>query len=370
VERSLKHFLAGQQIGTLDSVGEFTLCSAQAMEKMARHQLASPGLWLVKVAQAAVSLRASEVSYDFERSRAVIRFFGTPPIDGQELGRSLLSGELPGEAWKHHLVVGLRAFMAQEPKRLAWLDSSNRLTVVGAAKSPRAEGSKEDRGATLVIMAELQPPSGLFKWVSQSSFDPTAISRHCQLCHVPIRVNGSCVSRQFPPRREVLKGLDQESIALVLECFGNKLPLVVASFGNADPALSTVPKLRLEPHKVGALAVLSSLPYFVSPVSQCYWVKDGALLEPRPIEFRFQSRTRARYSLSLYLDGSDVRVDASHFSAPQVDVDWLFLQATLRKLVSKMDLARRPNKQMGWTAQERAVEDRRALIEAIEWMRF
>jgi hypothetical protein len=372
VEKSLKRFLASQRTGTLDSVGQFTLSPAEALEKIGRYQLSSRGLWLVKVAQAGVNLGATEITYTFERESAQIRFYGSAPVDGQELGRALLSGELPAETWKLHLVTGLRALMAQNPRHLSWLDSAKRTTTIGddgVCKRVSAQTASQDQGASLVIRAQLPPPGGLLRCLAPPTFDHALLARLCQLCHVPIRVNGACVSRRLPPRRSRFSR-DSETIVMVLNGFGNNLPLVVTNIDDIVVPLSTLPNPRLEPYKVGVLAVLFRSAFVASPKSHCYWIKDGALLEPRPFRFDFQSRTRARYGLNLYFDGSQAIVDASQFSLATPDINWLALQSHLRKLVSQMNLAIRPHRQVGWTPQDRAQEDRRALLDAIDWMRF
>lgn len=362
--RSLNHFLYGQRIGELDSQGEFTLNSAEALRKLAHHQLAAPTQGLIKLVQAGVCLGASEVALSVMGRSAVIRFFETAPVDGRDVGRSLMAGELPEEPWKLHLVIGLRALIGLEPVELSWLDSDDRWINAGEG-SP----SVERLSASFLIHIQLQPLTGLSRWLSRDPFQLSQLSYHCQLCHIPIRVNGTCVSRQFPPRPAGKLTLGGQRIALALEGLGTtSIPLVLTDYRGVDRGLSYLPEPRLEPHKIGALAILTE-GAIMGEGSYCCFVKDGVLLHPRPLDFRFQSPTHTRIHLRLYLDGHNVKVDLSQFQPLELSVDFLPIQAQLRRLVMKMDLSTRAHR-FGWEPKERAREDQRALLEAVDWLKF
>ncbi len=363
--RSLNHFLYGQRIGEFDSQGEFTLNSTEALRKLAHHQLVAPTQGLIKLVQAGVCLGASEISLSVTKHSAVIRFFETATVDGRDVGRSLMSGELPDESWKLHLVIGLRALISLEPLELSWLDSDGRWTNVGEGGS-----SVERLSASFLIHIQLQPLKGVSRWLARDPFQLSQLNYHCQLCHIPIRVNGTCVSRRFPPRPGGRFTLGVQPIALALEGSGTtSIPLVLTDYQGFDRGLSNLPEPRLEPHRIGALAVLTE-GRLVGGGSYCYFVKDGVLLHPRPLDFRFQSETFSRFHLCLYLDGQNVNVDLSQFHPLETAVDFLPLQAQLRRLVRRMDLSSRPHRQPGWNPKDRATEDQRALIEAIDWLKF
>lgn len=363
--RSLNHFLYGQRIGELDSQGEFTLNSAEALRKLAHHQLANPTQGLIKLMQAGVRLGASEIGVSVTGRSAVIRFYETASIDGRDVGRSLMAGELPEESWKLHLIIGLRALISLEPVELSWLDSDGRWTSIGEGRS-----SVERLSASFLIHMKLQPLQGISRWLARDPFQLSQLSYHCQLCHIPIRVNGTCISRQFPPQPGGRFTLGGQPIALALESSGTTpLPLALSDYRGLDRGLSHLPEPRLEPHRIGSLAVLTE-GRLIGGGSYCYFVKDGVLLHPRPLDFRFQSKTFSRFHLCLYLDGQNVKVALSQFHPLETDLDFLPLQVQLRRLVMKMDLSSRLHRQPGWNPRDRAVEDQRALIEAIDWLKF
>lgn len=365
--RALHHYLHNQSQGQHDSQGEFTLNSQEALRKLSRYQMLGPGLGLTKLVQAGVRLGAAEIRMSFQAQSAILRFYESSPVDGGELGSSLMAGELPDESWKRHLVSGLRALINLDPQQLSWVDSRGRQTDLGVSDEYQRI---DPLSSTFTVYVRLPQPQGLARWIARSPFELSLMAYHCQMCHIPIRVNEECISRRFPPRHQARQVFAGKPIVLALDTAdGRFLPLTITDLGRLDQRLSCLPPPRLEPHRVGALAILSE-GVFPGGDSYCYWLQDGALLHPRRLDFRFQSKTFSRFHLSLYLDGRDVKVDLSEFKPVAADVDFIPIQTQLRRLVQKLDLTSRPHRQPGWQPKARAAEDQRALLESVDWLRF
>lgn len=310
----LRSFLDGHGAGQQDSRGEFTLDPRKALSSLGRFQLADPGLWVVKVAQAGVSLGASRIDCRLSYSGATLRFFDTPEVDAHEVARLFLSGELPGDGWKRHLLVGLRAFLGQSSARLSWRDGNGRTVSLheGGLEVGQEAVSRKDRGASLVVVGQLSIiPRTLFRFnhgLRQTAAEHRALSDRLQLCHIPVILDGRTISRQFPPHApQGLHQADYVYIALPAEGGdGFSLGYDKRNYSLMNLPASSIPgkgKLSL----LKALVVLNETGY-----SHCYWVKDGALLNCRELFFT--------YSIDLYLDGRSQDVDLSEFAPldPQV----------------------------------------------------
>ncbi len=368
---SLHDFLRWQHSGgEYDSEGEFTLDSRQAIAKMGLYQLDAPGLWLVKFVQAGVALGVTDIEITTTENFALLKFFGGSPVDGREIGRAVMSGELPSESWKLHLVVGLRALMACHPPQLCFVDSSGRTTNIGAAVDTAAPVSAGP-GTGFAFYVELPPAQGIRRWLSRDPFVLTQVRSLCQLCHLPIRLNGETISRRFPPDQARQSGrLSKPRAVIALKPQGSTtLPVALSGWGELEPQLCLVPKPRLEPYRLGGLAILRE-GLVTRSSSWCYWVKDGAILRPRQLDFQAQTRTFSRFSLDLYLDGSEVGVDLSGFQTTPTAVDFLSLGAQLRKEFQTLDFTLLGRVQPGWTVKEQAAENRRSVLEALTWLKF
>lgn len=330
---SIAEFLADQAGGLKDSSGEFTLNSAKALEKLGRHQLADPALWAVKLAQSGVALEASRLAFKLDYSRTTVTFFGTPELDASELARMLLSGELPAEGWKRHLVVGLRAFYGQNPLRLSWSDSGGRRVVWEGEQVEVVPCASLAEGATLVVVAELHPfPRSIFRLnyaLRQTMAEHQALSDRLQLCHIPITLDGRLISQQFPPypRPAVSKftqaALRRRHVALTLAQGHLPLAMPEVSSSKMDLRASSVPAPRLNPPlRVGAVMVLRP----PVPESRCFFVKDGALLDPVMLDFY-----NTHWKLDLYLDADDLGTDLSEFKPLHPQVDFRAIKAELTR---------------------------------------
>lgn len=364
----------------MDSVGEFTVNPARALEQMGRFQLTDPGLWVVKLVQAAVALGASRIEFNLDYRRTTVRFYDTPPVDGADLARSMLSGELPSEPWKRHLVVGLRAFHGQSPRSLSWTDSSGTRVMIEGTELEVSEPGQAGTPETLKVVAELTlVPHRLDRLpmlFQQTLAEHVALSQRCSLCHLPILVDGRLVSRQFPPRPPGGgRGL-YPPVLLALRGAGPEMPIMVQTPSIPLSTISSFPEPSSEVQTLAALALfyvpvvmLSEVGTPLGPVSYCYPVKDGALLNSRRVRFPFISKTTAlRYVLHLFLNATDSEVDLSEFEPLRLELEGV--KRALRETVEGIDFAADAVplvRVLHQQSQEQvAAEHKRAMLEAIE----
>ncbi|MEW6279485.1 MAG: hypothetical protein AB1758_12720 [Candidatus Eremiobacterota bacterium] len=109
-----------QREGELDSSGDFTLDFQKARLKLGRHQLVSPGHYLLKFVQACVAGGATRVHV---RTRGhQVELQSNPEFPLQELPRLsaylLYSNSLTEPRSLRHLAVGLNSAIGLEPRRL------------------------------------------------------------------------------------------------------------------------------------------------------------------------------------------------------------------------------------------------------------
>ncbi len=84
---NLEKFLSQQkEAGSLDSSGQITLDPSRALEKLVQHQLPNPGLWILKLLQAAATAQALSVTDETRALTHQAWAFPTPiTFDGLRL---------------------------------------------------------------------------------------------------------------------------------------------------------------------------------------------------------------------------------------------------------------------------------------------
>ena len=88
-----------------DSSGSFSLDEARSLDKLARHQSERPGLWLVKLVQAATALGAEEISVQQLLGQTRVRFQPGRPLPWEDWQQARASQD-PG---LRHLQIALQA---------------------------------------------------------------------------------------------------------------------------------------------------------------------------------------------------------------------------------------------------------------------
>ncbi len=344
--RELADFLSQQRAGKRDSIGQFTIDGGRALEKLGRSQLRSPELWAVKIVQAGVSLGCSAISVKLDYSRMTIALVGGQPVDGREIAKLLVEGQLPHERWKRHLVVGLRAFYGQRPLRLSWSDGKSRRIVLEGDKLREFElESFLEIETNLHIVAELpRIPGSLFRLnhaIRQTAAEHAALTHRCALCPIPLYLDGRNIAGVLPPPLpsgtswgdRLTRNDTKRDIILVLPS-DSGWPLWVRSKVTRISPFSSIPPPQ--PHPVRVFAVVH---FHFGGLNRCLFIQDGVLLDELPV--KFQSMNPAvPCGVDLYLDGSRAETDLTEFAIRNSPFKLSAFKSKLRKRIMDVEFPR------------------------------
>jgi hypothetical protein len=114
------HLQAQASEGTLVDTGSITLNAVKAREKLSKFSFPEPGLWVVKLVQAAVACGASEIRFEFHRQKVKVRFGNAAGWQADQIMALLTSGQFSSDRALMHLQAGLSAATCAENEALAW----------------------------------------------------------------------------------------------------------------------------------------------------------------------------------------------------------------------------------------------------------
>lgn len=128
--QDIEAFLAREvREAQFDSSGRFSLDEKRSLEKLAQYQTERPGLWLVKLLQAAVASGAREFRVRQVRQATLVSFEPGQPLDWAGWHR----GEPSEQAATRHLQLGLQAGSTLPGARLSLMTDSQQWQVEGGA---------------------------------------------------------------------------------------------------------------------------------------------------------------------------------------------------------------------------------------------
>ena len=141
---NLDQYLASEAAqGLMIDQGEFSLDPEKALEKLSLFSLPEPGLWVVKMVQAAVASGAPEIRFTFERRKVKVKFRPAEDWDAEELLTQLLTAQSPKESSKRHLFSGILGAALGFSEEIAWMTQGKvvRVTKSGPSleENPEAE---------------------------------------------------------------------------------------------------------------------------------------------------------------------------------------------------------------------------------------
>lgn len=129
----LNSFLqAESQQGVSQGEGGFTLDVAGARRKLSEFSLPQPGLWVVKLVQAAVAASSSKVAFTFSRKRVRVKISGARQWCPEKVRDLLLRGLEPPDDAYFHLRSGLMGACGRPQDNLQWSSGGRRMTLKGA----------------------------------------------------------------------------------------------------------------------------------------------------------------------------------------------------------------------------------------------
>ena len=190
-------------MGTVETDREFTLDSLRARKKLAGSQLA-PGLWLVKLVQAAVVSKASRIEVRFGRRQVEFRADGGElKDDPKQVVTTLLSGELPREPFLFHLLAGLRGSIFEDTVDAVWTMADRHSIFEVRFSSDGTQVSQESReepGESWFRLRTSRPlrwPQSkdvfhmpLKQLIQRTADEYLALHKYCWSCPVPLKVDG------------------------------------------------------------------------------------------------------------------------------------------------------------------------------------
>lgn len=181
--------------GISQESGVFNLNPAQAMQKLAQFALPEPGLWVVKLVQAAVAAGSDEVRIKFLRQKVIMAFKNSRQWDAEEILQMLLSGQIPKERELKHLQTGLLAATEGLTQDIAWSCGNTRVFVDD--NGPRVIQAEASEDFQLVVTrakkAKVKPStfgSPIRYLFRKTAHEYKALVDRCRVCPIPVRVDG------------------------------------------------------------------------------------------------------------------------------------------------------------------------------------
>ena len=133
-----------------------------------------PGLWLVKLVQAAVAAGAEDVRISLRRKAVTVKFRRPDSWNAVEILEYVISGEQPGSDSLFHLCTGVRASVVFPGESVSWicgdkdcsferlLDQCQDASVVHGVCSDSQ--SREPLAESFSAVEHLRPRTNLFHW--------------------------------------------------------------------------------------------------------------------------------------------------------------------------------------------------------------
>lgn len=366
----LEALLGAQQgEGTFQGSSGFTLDAQSALRKLSEHQLGQPGLWLVKVVQAAVAAGAAEVRVTFGRIDVTVNFEPAQRWQGESLLELVLSGQSPSDRALRHLVTGLRGSLSGRSEQVRWSYGQTRVAI--AADGYHVEPQEESgifsltsrRRARLTSLRALG--GGLSRLLRMTVDEQEALAARCFVSPVPIIVDGRALPRGWSSvsipelvgadgmvKRGDLKSVHAGlGLAYLPRASGRpELPELPVE-GATDQPVVAKPTYKGETFLInprpsrpprGVVSILSSFLHR----SRVDLVLDGAVVESRPLH-RWMVHSTTPGAQRLVHHALAVRLafavrpeelDLGEFSAGNIDVDKLVEQAlpTVEELLAQI----------------------------------
>ncbi|MBS2039580.1 hypothetical protein JST97_31625 [bacterium] len=202
MSEELQRYLEQQQAeGRFFESSQFSLDSLRARTKLARFQLPLPGLWLVKLVQAAVVLKADQVQVRFGNRRLEVHFSPEETLEADQILHEVLSGALPASKGLLHLVTGLRSSGAELTETVSWSSGSSSVTLRSDGSEIRAwEGQGITIQATRPVRSRslgsmlASPVSHLAR---QTLEDHDCLTERCWTCPIPVYVDGRLLNNGY-----------------------------------------------------------------------------------------------------------------------------------------------------------------------------
>lgn len=212
MDSGVAEYLNRQQLGgQYQSEGVFTLDTLKMGRKMAAYQLPEQGLWLVKLIQAAVVLRADGVKIGFGKRSIRVDFCCERGPGAEQILDHVFHPGRSQERAISHLCTGLRACVAGDTERLSWEvrrpDQGCRAELTGESTKLVDCPASQDRKSHYTI--ELGRPGNrpqlkralrhrVVDLVREVGDEYTAVVSRCWCSPIPVEIDGVDLETGIP----------------------------------------------------------------------------------------------------------------------------------------------------------------------------
>ncbi|MCA9779377.1 MAG: hypothetical protein KC800_21770 [Candidatus Eremiobacteraeota bacterium] len=325
--------------------GSITLNTVKAREKLSKFSFPEPGLWVVKILQAAVACGAPEIRFEFLRRKVNIRFANAAGWNADQILNLLTSGQLSSDRALMHLQVGLSGATCAQSEAVAWSCGGKTVRLLPDS----AEAVEDDNLDDVVVTAHRvyrgmslakRFTSPIRHQFHQTAHEYKALVDRVTVSPIPVFLDSFPLPRRYARNDSELpkiKGYDSEKST------GGKLLAVRAlhdiperkelRYPIVDRIWLSGPEPGIgetdfqtqwwKPEERSTQAVLSLFTAFQKE-SEVLYVLDGArLTEFQLFELEDTDYSRRlrhileegeeRFNLSLVLEVSPEQVDLSHF---------------------------------------------------------
>lgn len=291
--------------GTLEqSAASFTVHLSKAREKMSKFALDDPGLWVVKLAQAAVACGAPDVRFTFEHRAVTVKFANKGHWRADHILSGLAAVELPAEAALFHWTIGLLSVANRPHSVLVWSCGGQEVTL--SKETSALESVPDDQLVRLTVHRGRSATTGPDFWTTpiryhfkDTGHEFKALVDRCPCSPIPVYVDNYRLHRGYLTKSNEQKLVRTKRGDINPSVRGTTLAVIPISCSsgrglgypiNENEEFELLPQLKetLKERGVGALpasgeigAVLS-LHTFNPDSARLHFVCDGALVEERP----------------------------------------------------------------------------------------
>jgi hypothetical protein len=192
----LESFLDAQRReGESLDTASFTINHVKARAKLSRYQLGEPGLWLVKLIQAANACKAPRIEVTFGRRKVRVKFRAPEGWQAEEIYLLLLKEGLSDDRALSHLATGLRALIATLSETVTLSVGVSTVTLDGKGSRTRPYQGGQD-----FFLETTRPSRGLawkglfrvpFSHILQQTLEEwTALAGRCWVGPAELVVDG------------------------------------------------------------------------------------------------------------------------------------------------------------------------------------
>lgn len=329
--------------GSSDSRGEFTLARAEALKKMAQHQLPFADAWAVKIIQAIVAGGSTKPIRVDLCATSTSFYFLEPGFKLEELLAAFFTPERSSNPALCHLtsalwVIGIRnswGFQVALP--------GEKITLIWDGKELHEVSSEETRNCACITVAPLQCKASTASWVAgvvmsgkRNADIVLALERNCYVCPLPLTADGRRLDALQKAR---VQGRSRNSYPIAFGTIASELQSFRLPPGTFEKTTGAAISLSLLDNSGGgwgdfSLEKMSAIPAqkeaslaYITAVhmmmvgygksadwqegrdlSMLYWVLDGAVVEEELL-----ISERSHCSIGCFISAQGLETDISGF---------------------------------------------------------